>query len=346
MPVIVGAGSSTFEASGSSIKIPTATANLSGINTAVGTAYYNTTSDEFRIYAGATTGWKSVSELPQLGSESNPATSAEALRINGQTTNGLYYINTADGGVQQVYCMFTSGSSQGGDYGWMLVGKIFPDAKDNTRDPWRSIRSLTDVTQTGRQGVAADRNIWSADFGSYVITEMRVIGCSDTSDWMANRSTDWIYGVPSNQTFQRFISNHNTTSNSNTSLGTFPNTGNSGAKQGLYCAGARDGRGRWTNTSYLWSRKSDSNSANYCNTFYLRNPSGTNNMFFDHSAGDSKWSVHASSDRSGQDIDSSQMFGVDDNTGPAWYDAGTGNVAQASTRVDNGWNHAVFFFIR
>ena len=34
MPVIVGAGSSAFEASGSSIKFPTATANLSGINTA------------------------------------------------------------------------------------------------------------------------------------------------------------------------------------------------------------------------------------------------------------------------------------------------------------------------
>ena len=48
MPVIVGAGSSAFEASGSSIKFPTAAANLSGINTAVGTAYYNTTSDELR----------------------------------------------------------------------------------------------------------------------------------------------------------------------------------------------------------------------------------------------------------------------------------------------------------
>ena len=345
MPVIVGAGSSAFEASGSSIKIPTATANLSGVNTAVGSAYYNTTNDEFRIYAGAT-GWKSVSELPQLGTEGNPALSAEALRSDGQTTNGVYYINTPDGGVQQVYCMFSSGSGEGGTHGWMLVGKIFPDAKDNTRDLWRSIRSLNDVTQTGRQGVETEKNIWSADFGTFVTSEVRVIGCSDTSDWMANRSTDWIYEVPSNQTFQRFISNHNTTSNSNTAIGTFPNTGNSGTKQGLYCDGARDGRGRWSNSSYVWCRKSDSTSANYCNTYYLRNPSGTTNMYYDHAANDSKWSVHASSDRSGQDIDSSQMFGVDDGVGPAWYDAGTGNVGQASTRVDNSWNHAVFFFIR
>ena len=345
MPVIVGAGSSAFEASGNSIKIPTATANLSGVNTAVGSAYYNTTNDEFRIYTGAS-GWKSVSELPQLGTEGNPALSAEALRADGQTTNGVYYISTPDGGAQQVYCMFSSGSGEGGTHGWMLVGKIFPDAKDNTRDPWRSIRGLNDVTQTGRQGVETEKNIWSADFGSYVISEMRVIGCSDTSDWMANRSTDWIYEVPSSYTFQRFLSNQTNTNNANHALGTFPNTGNSGTKQGMYCDGARDGRGRWNNSSYVWCRKSDSNGSNYCNTFYLRNPSGTNNMYFDHAANDSKWSVHASSDRSGQDIDSSQMFGVDDGVGPAWYDDGTGNVAQASTRVDNSWNHAVFFFIR
>ena len=345
MPVIVGAGSSAFEASGNSIKIPTATANLSGVNTAVGSAYYNTTNDEFRVYTGAS-GWKSVSELPQLGTEGNPAQNAEALRLDGQTTNGVYYISTPDGGAQQVYCMFTSGSSQGGDYGWMLVGKIFPDAKGNTRDAWRSIRSLTDVTQTGRQGVAASRNIWSADFGSYVITEMRVIGCSDTSDWMANRSTDWIYGVPANQTFQRFVSNQTNTNNSNHAIGTFPNTGNSGTKQGIYCSGARDGRGRWTNNSYQWCRKADGTAGNYCNTHYLRNTSGTSDMFYDHASGDSKWSVHASNDHSGQDTDSSAMFGVDDNVGPAWYDANTGSVGQASTRVDNSWNHAVFFFIK
>ena len=113
MPVIVGAGSSAFEASGSSIKLPTATANLSGINTAVGTAYYNTAEDELRIYTGAANGWQNAAESAALGTEGNPADSAEALRGAGITTNGLYYINTPDGGVQHVYCMFTTGSSQG-----------------------------------------------------------------------------------------------------------------------------------------------------------------------------------------------------------------------------------------
>ena len=85
MPVIVGAGSSAFEASGSSIKLPTATANLSGINTAVGTAYYNTTSDELRIYTGAT-GWHNAAESAALGTEGNPADSAEAIRVMGRQT--------------------------------------------------------------------------------------------------------------------------------------------------------------------------------------------------------------------------------------------------------------------
>ena len=50
-------------------------------------------------------------------------------------------------------------------------------------------------------------------------------------------------------------------------------------------------------------------------------------MYWDHASNDAKWSVHASSDRSGQDIDSSAMFGVDDGVGPAWYDDNTGTVS-------------------
>ena len=64
-----------------------------------------------RIYTGAANGWQNAAESAALGTEGNPADSAEAIKLLG-TTNGLYYINTPDGGVQQVYCMFTSGSSQ------------------------------------------------------------------------------------------------------------------------------------------------------------------------------------------------------------------------------------------
>ena len=335
MPVIVGAGSSAFEASGSSIKIPTATANLSGINTAVGTAYYNTTNDELRIYTGATDGWVNAASESALGTQENPAASAEALRAVGTTTDGVYYISTPDGGTQQVYCMFTSGSSQGGDYGWMLVGRFSADAKNNVRSTLASQRSMIDVTQAGT-------SMWSADFGTYTTSEVRVIGCSGSVDWMANRSTDWIYQVPSNQNLIRFLTNQtNYTSTSPVNFGSV-----SGPKRGMTCAGARDGRGRWTNTNYVHHRISDeaTSLSTYCRPGYFSAPGST--MWSYHGANDAKWSVAASGTESGQDISSSALVGWDDGNGPAWYDANTSTVAQNSSRVDNGWNHALFIFIR
>ena len=334
MPVIVGAGSSAFEASGSSIKIPTATANPSGISTAVGTAYYNTSSDRIIVYSGATDGWKDAAPPPTLGSEYNPATSAEHLRLSGQTTDGVYYIITPDGGEQQIYCMFTNGSAQGGTHGWMLVGRYAADAKSNVASTMASVRGLKDITQNGT-------TYWSADFGTYVTSEVRVIGCSDTSDWMANRSTDWIYTVPSNQNLIRFLTNQtNYTSTSNIVFGTVP----SGTKQGMICNGARDGRGRWTNNSYTDHRVSDNVANNYCKPGYFSAPGSA--MWWYYGGNDAKWSVHASNADSGQDDDSSALVGYDDGNGPAWYDANTGTVAQNATRVDNGWNHALFIFIR
>ena len=336
MPVIVGAGSSTFEASGSSIKFPTATANLSGINTAVGTAYYNTTSDELRIYTGATNGWENAAAGAALGTVANPAVSAEALRVNGITTNGVYYISTPDGGTQQIYCMFTSGSSEGGDYGWMLVGRFQADAKSYVTANMASQRGMSDVTQNGT-------SLWSADFGTYTTSEVRVIGCSDTSDWMSNRSTDWIYQVPSNQNLIRFLTNQTDyTSTSQVNFGSVT----SGPKRGMACAGARDGRGRWQNSGYLHHRISDESTSlsTYCRPAYFSAPGSS--MWSYHGAGDAKWSVSATVAYSGQDTDSSALVGYDDNNGPAWYDANTGNVAQNATRVDNSWNHALFIFIR
>ena len=336
MHVIVGAGSSAFEASGSSIKFPTATANLSGINTAVGTAYYNTTSDELRIYTGATNGWENAAAGATLGTVANPAVSAEALRVNGITTNGVYYISTPDGGTQQIYCMFTSGSSEGGDYGWMLVGRFQADAKSYVTANMASVRGMNDVTQNGT-------TLWSADFGTYITSEVRVIGCSNTNDWMSNRSTDWIYGVPSNQNLIRFLTNQTDyTSTSQVNFGSVT----SGPKRGMACAGARDGRGRWQNSGYLHHRISDESTSlsTYCRPGYFSAPGSS--MWSYHGAGDAKWSVSATVAYSGQDTDSSALVGYDDGNGPAWYDANTASVAQNATRVDNGWNHALFIFIR
>ena len=268
-----------------------------------------------------------------LGGNGNPAGSAEAIRASGTTTNGVYYINTPDGGVQQVYCLFTDGSAQGGTYGWMLVGRYQANAMDSVRGTLSSQRSLVDVTQNGN-------SMWSADFGTFTPSEVRVIGCGDTNDWMNNRTTDWIYGIPSGHNLIRFLTQQtNYTSTSSVTFGTVP----SGSKQGMIASGARDGRGRWSNTSYTDHRVSDSNNGNYCKPAYFKEP-GTN-MWYYNAGGDAKWSVSHTGVDSGQDIDSSAEMGYDDNTA-AWFDANQTEVSQATNRIDTGFNTAAFIFIR
>lgn len=280
-------------------------------------------------------GFSETLEYP-LGTQQNPAVSAEALRVGGTTTDGVYYINTPDGGVQQIYCMFTSGSGNGGDYGWMLVGRFSEDAKTSIRSDITSVRGLADVTQDGNSR-------WSADFGTFTTTEVRMIGCGDTSDWMSNRTTDWIYQVPSSQNLIRFLTNQ--TNYTNTSKVAFGQV-SSGPKQGTTCAGARDGRGRWTNTGYIHNRISDpaDSMQNWCRPGYFSAPGSS--MWYYHGMNDAKFSVSATVAYSGQDTDSSALIGTDDGNGPAWYDANTGNVAQNATRVDTGYDTAFFVFIR
>lgn len=270
-----------------------------------------------------------------LGTEDNPATSAQALRDAGITTDGVYYINTPDGGVQQVYCMFTSGAANGGDYGWMLVCRFAANASNTVRNAITSVRSLTDVTQDGGSR-------WSADFGTFTTTEVRVIGCSDSSDWMANRTTDWIYIVPSNQTAMRFFTNQTNTTSTNK-----VNQGSTDTKRGMVCNGARDGRNRWTNNDYVHHRVSDEDAdlSSYVRPAYFKAPGA--DMWYYHGGTDAKWSVGHNGTKSGQDTDSSALFGYDDGNGPAWFDVGTGSKeAQNSTRVDTGYTTAAFIFIR
>ena len=269
-----------------------------------------------------------------LGSIGNPATSAQQLRDSGVTTNGLYYIDTPDGGAQQTYCLFTTGTAQGGDHGWMLVGRYQANASNTVRDTLSSQRSMVDVTQNGNSK-------WSADFGTYTTTEVRVIGCSNSNDWISNRTTDWIYIVPSNQNLIRFLTNQtNYTTGNQTAFGIVP----AGSKQGQICNGARDGKGRWTNSSYTDHRISDNNAGNYVRPAYFSAPGS--NMWYYHGGTDAKWSVSATTSDSGQDDAASQMFGWDDGTGPTWFDDNQGDVAQGGTRVDSGLNTAAFIFIR
>lgn len=269
-----------------------------------------------------------------LGTIGNPANSAEELRLAGTTTNGNYYINTPDGGVQQVYCMFSSGSGEGGDYGWMLIGKYANGAGSTVTNTLSSVRSLTDISQNGSN--------WSADFGTYTPTEIRMFGSTNMSSPMNNRTIDWIYGIPNagSTNLINWISGGNT-DYTNTAPVAFANV-NSGPKQGMNCNGARDGRGRWTNSGYLYHRVSDPNSSNVYIPNGFRSP--TSNMWSYHAAADAKWSVIHTGDNSGQDTNSTSLFGYDDNNGPAMYDSYPSTTGQDSS--NNAIPSAVFVFMR
>jgi len=276
-------------------------------------------------------------------SSSQPAPSANYIySIDNSFSDGARYILTPNGGIQQVYCLNAGGA------GWMLVARYKANAGSEVTNQANSVRGLTDISQSGA-------NAWSADFGGYEWYgkqngRVMVWGASD----FANRtgtSVNWIYYVPSDRkSWCDWLFN---TSGSwsglqfNTSHTNFQQlSATYDNKHGQTCAGAEDGPfkgSRWTNSSYVGHRISDGAYGN-CGLIPRALFTPTSNMQQLHGGNDAKWSVHATGGQSGQDTDASQLFGYDDNHGPAHYDVGTGQEGQNSTR--NDYSNAVTFWIK
>ena len=94
------------------VTLPVATSNPS--TTTTGRTYFNSSSSKLYIYNGTEFG---AVTFASLGSQANPAQSAQELIDDGTTTSGMYYIK-APGmtNPQQIYCDM---SDFGG--GWMLI---------------------------------------------------------------------------------------------------------------------------------------------------------------------------------------------------------------------------------
>ena len=262
---------------------------------------------------------------------------------DGGAASGVYKFNTPDGGVQNGYYLSCSGASQGGDLGWVLIGRYPADASSTVTNNMNSTRGLSDVSTNGTQ-------FWSADWGNSYPEEIRFLGHTNASDIMGNRTIDWIYRCQNiNQAGEgtrrpklwQWFQNANYDDLFTSDSVTFRNTAINSSKQGVRVAGARDGRGRWDNKNLKAIRISDNSTNNFMMPAGFTSP--TNAMWGYHYAQDAKWAVSASDHDCGQDTDSSALFGYDDNN-RAFYDDNTGHVNDNSNRRD--FSSCVLVFMR
>ena len=268
---------------------------------------------------------------------------------DGGASSGIYKFNTPDGGVQDGYFLRCSGDSQGGDQGWVLIGRYAADASQTVTNTLSSVRGLDDVSTNGS-------SYWSADWGTFRPKEIRFLGHTNASDILGNRTIDWIYRVVNinQEGDQRYHpqlwewmlnANHGDNLHGDQAQGsdqiTFRTTAIEGDKQGVNVAGARDGRGRWDNRVLTSIRIADNSGSNYMK------PGGfskaTTSMWYYHAAQDAKWAVSATDNDCGQDTDSSAFFGWDDNN-RSFYDEGTGNRSQNSNH--RPYSSCVLVFMR
>ena len=261
------------------------TATRPGSGLVAGLIGWNSSNETLEIYNGSS--W--VALTPATGfpgdSESNPAASAQAiLEANPAITDGFYYIDTPNGGVQRIYCIFDTAVS---NRGWMVCGKFAADASNTVAS-----------TISTQRGVTIDNNsgtVFSADFGDGNYSLQRFIGTNDITAWSNTRNLDWYWGIPNGRPWKRFWTNGNSSGFTNI------------RRYGFTVNGAYDGRGRWTNTGFNFYQVSDTNESIAEGAF---TSPGSFNI---HSNGsDGKFGVISSGSTIGQDETVQVQFGYDD----------------------------------
>ena len=269
-------------------------------------------------------------------------------------SSGVYKFDTPNGGVQNGYFLNCSGSSQGGDFGWVLVARW--KGGTNSGQPNNDELALSFKSGlTSSRGMAniaiGDSSQFSADWGDYRPTEIRVMTYNNSSDILGNRGVDFIYKCGMNtdcgDTWWQIMSNMQCGDRNFYTYQPLENRGINGtqnSKGGQKFQSARDGKGRWHNNNYQWHRNNDYLVTNQIIPNGFITP--TSNMWNPYSGtNDHKWCVSATDADSGQDTDSSAYVGWDDNYW-AHYDANTGNVGENSTRRDYGAGYCCTMWLR
>ena len=257
--------------------------------------------------------------------------------------SGVYKMNTPDGGVQDAYFLNCTGSSQGGDQGWVLVGRWKKPLSTGMADRLDSVRGMADVRTSGASK-------WSADWGSMHIKEFRVItySSSDGSNILGTRACDWIYrvegpGQPSNNDTRLYnwLANNSSDDPGIDSTVEMENRDINQGKAGQRVYGARDGFGNWSNGSLKSHQLADyDGSTNQIKRTGFMVP--TSNMWCIHTQSngsggsrDMKWSVSSTDSDCGQDTDQDGKVGYDDNQFAHYYAPGTNRGDNDNTTVSN-----------
>ena len=270
-------------------------------------------------------------------------------------SSGVYKFDTPNGGVQDGYFLNCSGSSQGGDFGWVLVARWQGGTDTNAANNDALAASFSNgvTSERGMANIAiSDASRFSADWGDYRPTEIRVMTYNNASDILGSRGVDFIYKTGifdlCGETWWQIMANAEAGDRGFYTYRELENrgiNGTSNTKGGQRFQSARDGRGRWTNNVYQWHRNTDYNSSAQqviMNGFITP----TSNMWHPYSTTlDHKWSVSAADTDSGQDTDSSAFVGFDDNNW-AHYDANTSNVGDNSTRTDYDAGYCCTMWLR
>ena len=126
----------------------------------------------------------------------NAAPSAKYLYDNGFVTSGkgMYWIDTPNGGVKQVFCDFDT-LDENGDSGWMLVATFATDYL------WTDGATTTSNSITD----SFSGNSISSNFGDQNINMFRVTANSTINTSLGSSATaDWYYYLSSQDTWKRW----------------------------------------------------------------------------------------------------------------------------------------------
>ncbi len=182
---------------------------------------------------------------------------------------------------------------------WLVAAKLrhYSDLA-TTMSSVRGLETTTAQTPTTQ---------WSADFGNYYTSQVRVLGSTDWSRWRDNRTVDWVYVVPNNIPWGKFF-----TSGGSTNMVSGGDNWSNGTRYGFQVSGAYDGFGRWKNPYFVFMRMADGNTTGTLTSSFFSTP--TTVLLFNNVADDVKFAVHATAASGGQDAELHQGFGYDDGS--------------------------------